>query len=142
MNRIGFAIALVFAAPAASAQEGVIPSHVAARLGIAQETVRKVRELAFTANEELIGLEAELKRNQLALERQLHSESPEETPVFKLVENVGRAEAAVRKNRIGLMLRVRKALGADAWEKLEALKHAPNPSGPPSLKERGEPGSD
>jgi hypothetical protein len=36
------------------------------------------------------------------------------------VEAVGRAETAVRKNRIGLMLQMKQLLGPDNWQKFEA----------------------
>ncbi|MBI3184528.1 MAG: hypothetical protein HYZ28_20525 [Myxococcales bacterium] len=113
---------VLLAVPAAAAQEGMIPPHLAAELGIPQEKVRKVRDLAFEANEALIPLEAELKKAQLSLERQLQSDSPEEAQVEKWVEAVSRAETAVRKNRIGLMLKVRKVLGSEIWHRLEAMR--------------------
>ena len=114
--------------------EGGIPPQVAAKLGIPSDTVKKVQDLAFDANDKLIGLEAELKRAQLALEREIRAESPDESRVEKLLEAVGKAEVAVRKNRLGLMIRVRKILGNDLWLKMEALRgenRTPPPEGGP-----------
>ena len=97
-----------------------IPPQVAARLGIPDETVRKVKDMAFDANEALIGLEADLKRAQLQLDRQLTAASPDEAAVMLRLEAVSKAELAVRKNRVGLMLRIRKLLGPELWQKLQA----------------------
>jgi hypothetical protein len=97
-----------------------IPPDVAAKIGLPQNLVQKVQDLSFEANEALIGLEADLKRAQLALEKELRQPSPNEGGVKDLVEKVGRAETAVRQNRVGLMVAIKKTLGPDYWQKLEA----------------------
>jgi hypothetical protein len=97
-----------------------IPADVAAKIGLPQNLVQKVQDLTFEANEALIGLEADLKRAQLVLEKELRQSSPNEGTVKDLVEKVGRAETAVRQNRVGLMVAIKKALGPDYWAKLEA----------------------
>jgi hypothetical protein len=97
-----------------------IPPDVAAKIGLPQNLVQKVQDLSFEANEALIGLEADLKRAQLVLEKELRQPSPNEATVKDLVEKVGRAETAVRQNRVGLMVAIKKALGPDYWQKLEA----------------------
>jgi hypothetical protein len=97
-----------------------IPPEVAAKIGLPQNLVQKVQDLSFEANEALIGLEADLKRAQLALEKELRQPAPNEGGVKDLVEKVGRAETAVRQNRVGLMVAIKKALGPDYWQKLEA----------------------
>ncbi|HYO72405.1 MAG TPA: hypothetical protein VEU33_40670 [Archangium sp.] len=97
-----------------------IPPDVAAKIGLPQNLVQKVQDLSFEANEALIGLEADLKRAQLALEKELRQPAPNEGNVKDLVEKVGRAETAVRQNRVGLMVAIKKALGPDYWQKLEA----------------------
>lgn len=97
-----------------------IPADVAAKIGLPQNLVQKVQDLSFEANDALIGLEADLKRAQLALEKELRQPAPNEGTVKDLVEKVGRAETAVRQNRVGLMVAIKKALGPDYWQKLEA----------------------
>src|SRR5688572_21987023 len=75
-----------------------IPADVAAKIGLPQNLVQKVQDLSFEANDALIGLEADLKRAQLALEKELRQTSPNEGTVKELVEKVGRAETAVRQS--------------------------------------------
>jgi len=133
-------VAILAAAPAALAQEGAIPPQVAERLGIPPEKVRRVQDMAFAANEELIGLEAEVRRAQLALDREIRSAAPEEGRIGPLVDAVGRAEAALRKNRILLVLRIRKLLGDDTWQKLEAWRAENPPPHPPGPPRRPPPG--
>ncbi|MCP3103364.1 periplasmic heavy metal sensor [Myxococcus sp. K15C18031901] len=100
---------------------GGVPSRLLERLGVPRETVKEVEDLTFEANEAVIPLEADLKRAQLRFERQLDAEKPDEPAVLKLVEEIGRAETAVRRNRVGLMLRIRKALGPEVWRKVEGM---------------------
>lgn len=97
-----------------------IPAPIAQKLGISPELVKKVRDLGFEANQQLIGLEADLKRAQLELEMYLSGTAVDEAPALAKLEVVTRAEGAVKKNRLGLMLKVRKALGPELWSKLEA----------------------
>jgi len=97
-----------------------IPPELVEKLGLPKAQVQKVQDLTFDANDALIGLEADLKRAQLVLERELRQPSPNEATVKDLVEKVGRAETAVRQNRVGLMVAIKKVLGPDNWQKLEA----------------------
>ena len=97
-----------------------IPAAVAAKLGIPQDTVKKVRDASLDAQDALITLEADLKRAQLDLERALGQPNPDESAVFVRLETIAKAELQVRKNRVGLMLKVRKLVGNDTWEKLQA----------------------
>jgi Spy/CpxP family protein refolding chaperone len=97
-----------------------IPSELVEKLGLSKTVVQKIQDMTFEANDSLISLEAELKRAQLSLERELRQPSPNEATVKDLVEKVGRAETAVRQNRVGLMVAIKKVLGPDNWQKLEA----------------------
>lgn len=117
-----------------------IPPQVAQKVGISSETQKKVRELSFEANETLINLEADLKRAQLDLEKTLAQPQVDEVMVMNKLELVSRAELAVRKNRMGLMVRIRKAIGPDSWEKLQAEMPGPDRMmmGPPGSGVRRE----
>jgi hypothetical protein len=123
------ALALALAEAAVAQERGFIPPRAAVELGIPRETLRRVDDLAFAANEEIVGLEAAVRRAQLALDRELRSPSPDEGKAQELVDAVARAETAVRKNRVVLLIRVRKVLGDDLWQRIEAWRgeHAPPP---------------
>lgn len=109
-----------------------IPPPIAARLGLSAEVTKQVRDASLDANEALITLEADVKRAQLELERLLtEGKVPDEAKVMQKLEAISKAELAVRKNRLGLMLKVRKLLGQEAWEKLQAEMPMPGRMGPP-----------
>jgi parvulin-like peptidyl-prolyl isomerase len=136
-RRLLATIAVALAAPAAAQEGGFIPPRAAVELAIPRETLRRVDELAFQANEAIVGLEAAVRRAQIALDRELRSDAPDEARAQELVDAVARAETAVRKNRVVLLIRVRKVLGDELWQRLEAWRaeHAPpwgpRPGGPP-----------
>lgn len=112
-----------------------IPPPVAAKLGIPPETVAKVQQLGFDANDQLITLEADLKRAQLDLERSLAQANPDESAMLAKLETISRAELAVRKNRMTLMLRIRKAVGPAMWDKLQAEFPMMGDAGGPGRRE-------
>ncbi len=97
-----------------------IPPALAQKLGLSAEVQRKVRELGFEANDAVIPLEADLKRAQLDLERTLSQPQIEDATVMQKLDAISRAELAVRKNRMGLMLRIRKLVGPETWDKLQS----------------------
>jgi Spy/CpxP family protein refolding chaperone len=97
-----------------------IPPHIVEKLGLSKDLVQKIQDLTFEANDQLITLEAELKRGQLTLDKLLRAANPSDSAVMQQLETVGRAEMAVRKNRVGLMLQIKRLLGPDTWQKVEA----------------------
>jgi hypothetical protein len=116
---------------------GFIPPDLAARVGISQELLERIEAATFEANEALIPLEADVRRAQLQLERLLRATTPDEAAVGKTVDTLSQAEAAVRKNRLGLLIRVRKLLGPQLWRKLEAAFHEEVRTGGMMFKMRG-----
>jgi Spy/CpxP family protein refolding chaperone len=97
-----------------------IPPHLVEKLGVPRDVAQKIKDLSFESNEALIPLEADLKRAQLRLERLLSAPTPDERAILAQSEEVGRAETAVRRNRLSLMVQIKKLLGPDLWQKLEA----------------------
>ncbi|WP_163999331.1 periplasmic heavy metal sensor [Pyxidicoccus caerfyrddinensis] len=97
-----------------------IPPHLVEKLGVPRDVAQKIKDLSFESNEALIPLEADLKRAQLRLERLLSAPTPDERAILTQSDEVGRAETAVRRNRLSLMVQIKKLLGPDLWQKLEA----------------------
>jgi hypothetical protein len=124
---------VVLMAARASAQEGFIPPRAASELGIPGEKLRRVEALAYTANEEAIELEGAVRRAQMALDRELRAQPPEEARLVERIDALTKADGAMRRNRILLLSRVRRALGEELWQRLEAWRAEnlpPRPDGP------------
>jgi hypothetical protein len=138
-----FAVALLLLAVRAAAQDGFIPPRAAAEIAIPAEKLRRVEELAYTANEEAIELEGAVRRAQMALDRELRAQPPDEGRLVERIDALTKAEGAMRKNRILLLSRVRGALGEELWRRLEAWRAEnlpPRDGAPGPLRPGGPPG--
>ena len=65
---------------------GGIPPRVAEKIGVPQDVQKRVQQLAFEANEQLINLEAELKRSRLELDKLLARARPVQRAVMSLID--------------------------------------------------------
>jgi Spy/CpxP family protein refolding chaperone len=52
----------------------------------------------------------------------MSADQPNEAAVFKMIEKTSALELKLKKNRVGLMLKIRKLLTREQWEKLELLQ--------------------
>ena len=120
---------VLMAARAAAQEGGFIPPRAANELGIPAEKLRRVEELAYSANEEAIELEAAVRRAQMALDRELRAQPPEEARLVERIDALTKADGAMRRNRILLLARVRRALGEELWQRLEAWREENPPPG-------------
>jgi len=105
---------------AASAASHGIPPEIARKLSIAPETLRQIEDAVFNANRALIDLDANHKKAQLELDRELHSRTPDETKALALASTASETELAVRKNRLSLLLKIRQILGPELWDRVQA----------------------
>ena len=128
---VWLALWLVTAAPSPRAPEREVPPVGLRALGLPKERLDKIDALTLRANEELRPLEAALLAARGALDAELAADNSDEKTVTKLIDDVTRAESAVRKNRILLMVRVRAILGPDAWRKLNPMTARGAPLRPP-----------
>ncbi len=119
---------------------GGIPPRVAEKIGVPKDVQQKVQQFAFDANAQIIELEADLKRARLELDKLLAQDRPDQRAVMALIDKVSKAEAEVRKNRVGLMLEVREALGPELWRKLQAEMPKRGGKARPGRGGRGGPG--
>lgn len=133
---LAFVVALL--ATRVAAQEGFIPPRAASELGIPAEKLRRVEELAYAANDEAIELEGAVRRAQMALDRELRAQPPEEGRLVERIDALTKAEGAMRRNRILLLSRVRRVLGEELWQRLEAWREQnPPPRGGPGRRPPG-----
>jgi hypothetical protein len=128
MTRL-LALFVLLLASRAAAQDGFIPPRAASELGIPSEKLRRVEELAYAANEEAIELEAAVRRAQMALDRELRAQPPEEAKLVERIDALTKADGAMRRNRILLLSRVRRALGEELWQRLEGWREQNPPPG-------------
>ena len=93
----------------------------AEKIGANAQTIVKIKDLAYNANKELIGLRAEMERAHLEMKRLMDLDSPDEKLILQQIDKTGAVEIKLRKNRISLILAVRKLLTPDQRTKLKQL---------------------
>ena len=95
--------------------------NLADKIGADTQTVTKIKDLVYNANKELIGLRAEMDQGHLEMRRLMDQEAPEEKVIMQQIDKIGAVEIKLRKNRISLMLSVRKLLTPEQRTKLKEL---------------------
>ncbi|MBX5484602.1 MAG: periplasmic heavy metal sensor [Myxococcaceae bacterium] len=96
-----------------------VPEDVAHRAGIPEAQQQEILRLTTEANLELEVLRKRHRDAQRALDALLRSDVPDEKAVLAQIEAMGAAETAIRKNRVALMLRIRRLLGPALWASLQ-----------------------
>ncbi len=94
---------------------------LADKIGADTQTVTKIKDLVYNANKQVIDLKAEMERNQLEMRRLMDQEAPDEKVIMQQIDKIGAVEIKLRKNRISLMLSVRKLLTPEQRTKLKEL---------------------
>jgi len=102
-----------------------LPGDIAAKLGISAELQKQVQDATFEANRNLVDLDAAKKKAHMDLDRELRNPAPDENKVMQLAMAANQAELAARKNRLSLLLKTRKILGAETWGRLIAELEQP-----------------
>jgi Spy/CpxP family protein refolding chaperone len=91
------------------------------KIGADSQTIAKIKDLAYNANKELIGLRAEMDQNHLEMKRLMDLDSPDDKAIIAQIDKIGAVEIKLRKNRISLLLAVRKVLTPEQRTKLKQL---------------------
>lgn len=113
--------------------------RLAQQVGLSDKQVDQIKKISFAANRALIGLEAKVKVARLDLHEAMESDTPPaEGKVLGLIDRLGKLETELKKNRVLMMLRVRRTMGIKQWRKLQLLQarrrrppQPPPPPGPP-----------
>lgn len=94
---------------------------VAAQLGVDDATLVKIKGLTYKSEQEAIAIHADVLREQLALRQLMDADKPDEKAIMQQVDKLMVQETRMRKNRIGLLLGVRKLLTPEQRARLEDL---------------------
>lgn len=128
MRRIAaIAIGLLLLSPLAWAQprRGMSPAMMKQTLreqvGLNDEQIAEIEQLRYAADRARLDLRHAIEKVRLDLERAMQAEQPDKQAVFAQVDRLGELETRLKKNRIGLMLDIRKLLTPAQWQKMEAL---------------------
>jgi Spy/CpxP family protein refolding chaperone len=94
------------------------------KLGLDSKQIKKIEDLTYRADREKIDLRHEVEKNRLDLEQLMSAEKPNEAAIFSKLEKISALELKLKKNRIGLMLKIRAILTPEQWDKLQDFQAA------------------
>ncbi len=109
-------------------------------LGLSDEQRKKIDDIAFNLERTMVQQEALHRIQQLELERLLRADAPDRPAIDKKIQEIGQAQSAILKTRIGGLLDVRSVLTKDQQERLKefirqrARQRAPQPPEAPAPK--------
>jgi Spy/CpxP family protein refolding chaperone len=94
------------------------------KLGLDTKQIKKIEDLTYRADREKLDIRHEIQKNHLDLEQLMSAEKPNEAAIFSKLEKISALELKLKKNRIGLMLKVKAILTAEQWDKLQEFQAA------------------
>jgi|GEM_PF-1547038 len=94
------------------------------KLGLDTKQIKKIEDLTYRADREKLDIRHQMEKNHLDLEQLMSAEKPNEAAIFSKLEKLSALELKLKKNRIGLMLKVRTILTPEQWEKLQEFQAA------------------
>jgi Spy/CpxP family protein refolding chaperone len=94
------------------------------KLGLDTKQIKKIEDLTYRADREKLDIRHEIQKNHLDLEQLMSAEKPNEAAIFSKLEKISALELKLKKNRIGLMLKVKTILTPQQWEKLQEFQAA------------------
>lgn len=107
-----------FGPPGGGLDRLVRDTEAAKSLGVTDEQLSQVREIAYQSEILQVKNRADLEVAQMELRRLLESAKPTEEAVGKAVDKISALEAQMQKARIGEMLKIRGILGEEMIAKL------------------------
>jgi Spy/CpxP family protein refolding chaperone len=113
--------ALALAEPPPLAGPPLAGKKLMHEIGLSDQQIEKVQELSLKADREQIDIRADLDKAHLDMRQLLSADKPDQKAVFAQIEKIGALEIRMKKNRIGLMLEVRKLMTPAQWEKIEKI---------------------
>ena len=92
------------------------------KLGLDSKQIKKIDDLTYRADREKLDIRHEIEKNRLDLEQLMSADKPNEAAIFSRLEKISALELKLKKNRVGLMLKVKAILTPEQWEKLQEFQ--------------------
>ena len=96
--------------------------RLAPQAGLRDDQTAKIRQDLFDTNLRVVDLESKATKSRLEIERLLSAAQPDQNALFAQVEEPAKAGVEIKKQRLGLMLRVREILTPEQRKQLDELR--------------------
>jgi Spy/CpxP family protein refolding chaperone len=121
---IAILAALPFTAQARRGFGKVSPALIKQALrdaGLSDQQIRRIEQLKDEADRNMLDIRYQLQKARLDLKQLMKVDSPNEAAVYKQVEKISAIQLKQKKNRISMVLAIRKEVTPEQWEKLSYL---------------------
>lgn len=113
--------------------------QLAEKVGLTSEQERSIQDLVYKSNLAKVDIKARRERAELMLRQLVSQSNLDEKAIRTALDELNAAEADMRRNRIELVLAIRKLINAEQWATLQDLwmskedgpPDAPRPPPPP-----------
>ena len=96
--------------------------EVASELGLDASTVASLKEIRREARDAIMEIKFEVKKLKVAMHDLLDAESPNESQIMRMIEDMGKLDIEIKKTRIKAMLKARGYLSSEQREMFKKLK--------------------
>ena len=108
--------------PGGMKHQGPALEEVAVELGLDDNTIATLKEIRREARDATMEIKFEIKKLKVAMRDLLDEESPNESQVMRLIEEMGKLEIEVRKTKIGALIKARGLLTSEQRAMFKKLK--------------------
>jgi Spy/CpxP family protein refolding chaperone len=95
---------------------------VAVELGLDADQRKAITDAVYQANSAKVDIDARVEKARLELRHLLGADTLDEKAVTKAVDALNAAEGDLRRNRVALILAVRKSVTPEQWQKLVEMR--------------------
>ena len=92
------------------------------KAGLSDGQIRSIETLRDEAQREVVDIRHEIEKARLDFEQLMKVDSPNEAAVMDQLEKIHALRLKLAKNRVKLLLDVRKEMTPAQWEKLQAIR--------------------
>ena len=102
--------------------QGPAFEEVATELGLDENTVASLKEIRREARDAIMEIKFEVKKLKVTMHDLLDEETPNESQIMRLIEEMGKLETEVRKTRTRALIKARSYLTAEQRAMFKKLK--------------------
>jgi len=102
-------------------------SAVVKQLGLSDAQVKQIDKIFLDQRSKLIDLQAELQKQELALQPLIEADQPNKAQVTAQIDRVAQARANLEKSHAEMLLGIRGVLTPAQWKQLQSGSFRPGP---------------
>ena len=100
----------------------VIMKKVLKDAGCSDQQIRRIETLKDETERKTLDIKHEVEKARLDMKQLMQADNPDRAAIFKQIDKIGALRLQMKKNRVGLILDIRKELTPEQWKQVQMLK--------------------